>query len=171
MRAIRRFDESVAGVVARLPRRLNWFFKTITNFGAFTVTTGCAVVTAYIILNSSSVSDYYRHSGVLLLLLFGLGMAIKLATHRRRPDTLFVQNMRFKHFSFPSGHAFGSLLVYGFLAHLASSWTIYGVVGAIIFLIGLSRLYLGAHFPSDVVGGWAMAAVALAVVISYANHI
>lgn len=171
MQLIKSFDRKIAEAVAEIPRSLDWFFKTITNFGAFTVTTGCAAVTAYIILNSSSVSDNYRHSGVLMLVLYILGMGFKLLTHRQRPDTLFVQNMHFKRFSFPSGHAYGSLLVYGFLAHLASSLPIYLAAGTVVFLIGLSRLYLGAHFPSDVVGGWLMAGWALAIVIVYANHI
>src|SRR5579863_2671488 len=114
MQAVRHFDENIAAVVARMPKSLSFFFRTITNFGALTITAGCGAVVAYLLWSSSAGSDSYRDSGVLMLILFGAGMGLKLITLRQRPDTLFVKNMRFKHFSFPSGHAYGSLLVYGF---------------------------------------------------------
>ena len=171
MQAVRRFDESVALRVAKLPKSANFFFRTITTFGSITITAAIAAISAYLLWVSTSTSEYFRDSGILMLGLFMAGMSIKVLTRRKRPDTLYVESMRFKHFSFPSGHAYGSFLTYGFLAYLAASWPGYVIAGVLIFLIGLSRLYLGAHFPSDVVGGWALAAIALTVVITYANHI
>ena len=68
--------------------------------------------------------------------------------------------------SFPSGHAANSALVYLTIAALASdvepgrSVRIYimAVAMSLTILIGLSRLYLGVHWPSDVVAGWALGA-------------
>lgn len=65
-------------------------------------------------------------------------------------------------FSFPSGHSLGSLVFYGFLIYLISrssqnkalKWTAIVGLGILIVLIGTSRIYLGAHFPSDVVAGY-----------------
>lgn len=65
-------------------------------------------------------------------------------------------------FSFPSGHAMGSLIFYGFVMFLTIrgrqkewlKWTISISLGVLIMLIGLSRIYLGAHFPSDVAAGF-----------------
>jgi membrane-associated phospholipid phosphatase len=69
--------------------------------------------------------------------------------------------------SFPSGHAMGSFVTYGFLAYLLTRvpWanfprrTVVAALGVLILLIGFSRIYLGAHFLSDVIGGYAAAAV------------
>jgi len=77
--------------------------------------------------------------------------------------------------SFPSGHAMGSLIGYGMLAYLlVVLWThrrtmqVPIVVGAalLVVAIGLSRLYLGVHYFSDVVGGYAAGGLWLSACIS-----
>ena len=72
--------------------------------------------------------------------------------------------------SFPSGHALGSMVTYGvlllvFLPTVPSRWRRAVEVGVLLLvvLIGSSRVALGVHYPSDVVGGWALGAVWLAV--------
>lgn len=65
-------------------------------------------------------------------------------------------------YSFPSGHSMGSLIFYGFVIYLVirtrqKPWIeglTVAVLGGLVFLIGISRIYLGAHFPSDVLAGY-----------------
>lgn len=65
-------------------------------------------------------------------------------------------------FSFPSGHSMGSFILYGFVIFLTIrgqqkewvKWVISVTLAALVLLIGASRVYLGAHFPSDVLAGF-----------------
>lgn len=76
-------------------------------------------------------------------------------------------------FSFPSGHSMGSLILYGFTIYLVlrsdrskTLKTIYITIAAVlIFFIGFSRIYLGAHFPSDVLAGYLAGTVWMMVCI------
>jgi undecaprenyl-diphosphatase len=78
-------------------------------------------------------------------------------------------------FSFPSGHALGSLVGYGMLAYVIGSTWVSSARGrvrlaiataALILAIGISRLYLGVHYFSDVVAGYAVGILWLSVCIS-----
>lgn len=61
-------------------------------------------------------------------------------------------------YSFPSGHAMGSMAVVAALVVFAWRtpwrWPVVALGGAFVLAVGLSRLYLGVHYPSDVVAGW-----------------
>ncbi|MFZ2994974.1 phosphatase PAP2 family protein [Sphingobium sp.] len=57
-------------------------------------------------------------------------------------------------YSFPSGHAAGNMMLFGALAMLAGRRVTYLGAAAIIALIGISRVWLGVHWPSDVTAGW-----------------
>ncbi len=92
-----------------------------------------------------------------------LGTVLKMAVRRPRPE----YGSSFLHgdsFSFPSDHAMGSLVGYGMLAYLLLTiWVkrrlisvgVVTVLSVLVVAIGLSRLYLGVHYFSDIVGGLA----------------
>ncbi len=107
---------------------------------------------------------------------FGAHTLLKLIIHRKRPDTLFVQHMKIKSYSFPSGHAFGSVVFYGLIAYLLYNrlphpwnYIILLLFFLLILLIGISRVYLGAHFPSDVLVGWLLGGTSLLLIVKYVN--
>lgn len=105
-----------------------------------------------------------------------LNTITKLAIHRARPVELVYEGAT--QFSFPSGHATVNAVIYGFLAFLVTrrlrpAWRLPVFVAALFFaaLIAFSRLYLGAHWFSDIVGSLAFAVAWLIVLgIAYARH-
>ncbi|HEY9771586.1 MAG TPA: phosphatase PAP2 family protein [Coleofasciculaceae cyanobacterium] len=88
-----------------------------------------------------------------------LSYGLKSIFGKTRPD-LWQSAIKEVSFSYPSGHALGSIVLYGFLAYLFAtrfpqfSWLIYLLAVTFIGAIGLSRLYLGVHWPTDIVGGY-----------------
>lgn len=88
-----------------------------------------------------------------------LNTGLKLFFTKPRPH-LFPSLIAETSFSFPSGHALGSFVMYGFLAYLLSahfpkfSKLIYTLAVLTIALIGLSRMYIGVHWPTDIIGGY-----------------
>jgi len=112
------------------------------------------------------------HVLALMLLIISGAFIFKHVTHIARPWGIRVT---FDTFSFPSGHAMLSIAVYVglgmLLIHLANikrTKLIYFFIAVLVLLIGISRMYLGAHWFTDVLGGWlAGAAILLAVIVSY----
>ena len=65
--------------------------------------------------------------------------------------------------SFPSGHAAGAMTLYGAIALLSRVPAIQLICAGLIVVTGLSRVWLGVHWPSDVIGGWAEGAAWLLI--------
>ena len=115
-------------------------------------------------------------AGATIWMAIGVGYAInsllKLFFGRTRPDLslIFVAPSGY---SYPSGHAMASTVVYGcaafFLARLLPHFSalIRTAVIVIVFFIGLSRIYLDAHWPTDVLAGFAIGGLVLAAVIKW----
>jgi membrane-associated phospholipid phosphatase len=106
---------------------------------------------------------------------YGINTVLKLLLRRQRPHNLNVTTFGLRSYSFPSGHAFGTVIFYGLLAYLDYTilanpwrWLIAGLLGLLVFFIGLSRVYLKAHYPSDVVGGWLLGAISLLIIVRLA---
>jgi membrane-associated phospholipid phosphatase len=101
-----------------------------------------------------------------------LDVALKYAFHRPRPTPFFGPLPHT--YSFPSGHSLFSFCFYGVLAGLLAArirslplriliWT---SATLLVLAIGLSRIYLGVHYPSDVLGGYLTASLWVATLVA-----
>ena len=106
----------------------------------------------------------------------GLGHLFKMIVGRARPDH-FIAGADASGLSFPSGHAVFALLFGGVLIVLANDlirpfWVRLWVQTGLAFLvlaIGVSRVYIGVHWPSDIIGAYLFAAVSLLVILTLRN--
>jgi undecaprenyl-diphosphatase len=173
MPLINSFDNGITRYIKSIPESATPFFNSITVLGDPVVVVVIAVIGAFTAFKQhhSLIGKAFIATIVASAINGGL---LKSFIHRTRPDTIYVTNMRFDSFSFPSGHSFGSMVVYGLLAYLAAKylphpWNIFSIIVAsvLIFLIGVSRVYLGAHFPTDVIGGWILGLFVLWLIVKY----
>ncbi len=100
-----------------------------------------------------------------------LSYCLKLAFSKQRPQ-LWESAITEVTYSYPSGHALGSIVMYGFSSYLIArlypryAKVSYAIATALILAIGFSRLYLGVHWPTDIVGGYCIGLLWITVVIS-----
>ncbi len=93
--------------------------------------------------------------GTLLAISGVLNAELKALFGRPRPSDVMPQLRQVftRGLSFPSGHAQNSAAVWGYLGNRLGGWRL-SAACALVALIGLSRVVLGVHYPSDVVAGW-----------------
>lgn len=166
-----RFDEAVRdGVHVWASGPLTFAMRGITELGS----------TAFLLILGSvlfwRLARARRRRAAVLLVIAALGgegldQLLKLLFERPRPAVFFGLEQPAS-YSFPSGHSMASCCFYGALALIASQgaqtgvrrWAIRLAAAALILLVGVSRIYLGVHYPSDVLGGYAAAGAWLSLV-------
>jgi undecaprenyl-diphosphatase len=132
------------------------------------------IVALVIALAAFAFLRWRRAAGWLAISMAGalaLDLALKYSFHRPRPQPFFGAAPH--SFSFPSGHALCSFCFYAVLAGLIAARTrsmvlrvAVGVMAAaLVVAIGLSRIYLGMHYPSDVIAGYLAAAMWVATLL------
>ena len=161
---LQRFDIAVRMKVHEFfSPQMTKFMQTMTFLGSigflFTLFT---VISVYWIIRKK-----YRPAAWLAMAAVGsviLDVSLKLSFHRPRPVP-FV-GMTPQTYSFPSGHSLSSFCVYGVLAGLlcahvqsaALRKAIWSLCAVLVLAIGISRIYLGVHYPTDVIAGYVAAA-------------
>ena len=161
----RRFDRSVLlWIHATFPSWLDGSMRLITALGYYWVVVPLLLVAAYV---------FYRRDLVLSAALLvvstigGIALTTLLKTifQRTRP-ALFQSDYTASFYSFPSGHATVAVGFYGALALLLAlrlegwkRWTVAATGVTLVLLIGFSRLYLGVHYPTDVLAGYLSGAI------------
>lgn len=157
-----RFDQIVINLLASLQGpQMTAFMKGVTQLGSSYVLIFVALIAMYFLLRRRR--QYVEGLFILVALVggWGLDVLLKGLFQRVRPD--INRLVEVSGYSFPSGHAMVSIAFYGMLAYmffLNSKTIFYKIVIPIILiflilLIGVSRIYLGVHYPSDVIAGFA----------------
>lgn len=142
--------------------------KAVTTLGNTAVLFGVVgvIAVALIVRHRSRLAAYLVVTGLGAII---MGPALKLFVGRLRPVVEHKVALAPGN-SFPSGHALGSIVCYGAVAlvflpavHGRGRRILLAAIAVLVALIGFSRIALGVHFLSDVIGGWLLGAVWLAV--------
>jgi membrane-associated phospholipid phosphatase len=161
--ATRVLDDSItAWFVAHGTPALTMVARIITFFGSVAFLSSASLLTALVLARHRF---FYRLLALALSVGGGalLNLTLKHFFHRQRP-VLENPLVTLSSYGFPSGHTMGSTIFYGVLALIVTysirRWTRRVLVGwaaaFVIALIGTSRIYLGAHYFTDVVGAIAI---------------
>lgn len=167
--SLRSFDRKFTNLINSLPDWLRPLFVAVTLLGEPVVTLGLAAVVVGIGIGQSW--DTLTVAGATAIITIALASLLKLILRRKRPINDYTDSFIFDTFSFPSGHAAGSIVSYGLLAILGglASQPLFiltvALILIVVFLIGLSRVYLGAHYPTDVIGGWIIGSFGLVFIV------
>jgi len=161
---------------ARTPE-LVLFFSWVTLLGNTFVITIVAISMIVILWRHKR----FEYKAGLAVALFGSLLAsylIKIVVERARPD-IALHAIAEAGYSFPSMHATVAMATYGFLIYMTYKlmhpphhrppWIIF--LSALILLIGFSRLYLGVHYASDVIAGFAIGGLFLSLGIVVARKL
>ncbi len=155
-----RFDRSVLlWINAHAPEWLDGPMRIITALGDYWVVAPLLVVTLLIFYRKG-----WKISAVLLFVStvggFLLTTVLKAVFERSRPE-LFESGYTASFYSFPSGHATIAVGFYGTLTVILAyrlrgfaRWAVVALGVALVLLIGFSRLYLGVHYPTDILAGY-----------------
>ena len=150
------------------------YLQAVSVIGKSVILVGLAGVTATWLFAQKRRLEGATAIGMLLLLL--VTPILQLSVGRSRPSAGVVgADAHAEGWSFPSGHAYQSLVLFGFLVFLACVMIecrrlrrfVQLLMFDLILSIGVSRVYLGAHWPSDVLGAYLLGGAFLAYLIRW----
>lgn len=145
--------------------------KFITNFGG-AIFLVIATITLFIVIRNKKIGISILSN---LAIVTVLNQLIKRILQRPRPTEYRI--IEETGYSFPSGHSMVSMAFYGYFIYLIYKyvknkyvkWISIILLSLLICLIGISRIYLGVHYTSDVLGGFLISISYLIIYISVAN--
>lgn len=169
------FDSKIYGYLSNLiGHNVTIAMRTITYLGSWQILVSITLL-IYIFLAKYGKPVFFAHfTAINLISVSLLSEMFKFVFHRDRPDILRLTNVI--GYSFPSGHSMVGLCFYGLLAYFCfiyvkSRWKYAAitVLCLIVGLIGVSRIYLGVHYASDVLAGFSAGMAWLVVYIVVMN--
>ena len=145
--------------------------KFITNFGGAIFLIGVTILLIILIKNKKIGLSIFAN----LVIITGLNQLLKRILQRPRPTEFRI--VEETGYSFPSGHSMVSMAFYGYLIYLIYKyvknkyikWSLIVLLSCLIVGIGTSRIYLGVHYTSDVLGGFLISVSYLVIYISAVN--
>lgn len=158
-----------------ITEQANHFFVFFTTLGdTLVIIAGFVLAGAYLVLNKKIRELYYL--SIATAGGYGLSSLAKFIFHRSRPIEANIIKLPTS-YSFPSGHAVISICFYGFILYIFLRFfknkvlkILVSFLSLLIMLfIGISRVYLGVHYPSDVLAGWYIGFMILAFAITFSE--
>ena len=145
--------------------------KFITNFGGAIFIIALTALLVIAIKNKKMGLSIFTN----LVIITVLNQSLKRILQRPRPTEYRI--IQETGYSFPSGHSMISMAFYGYLIYLIYryvknkyiKWISISLLSILICLIGISRIYLGVHYTSDVLGGFLISISYLVIYISAVN--
>ena len=162
-------DKSIHDFIIKFSSEITTsIMKIFTFFGStiFIVILSIILFIIFIILKQKDKA--FKTAGAIIISTI-INNIIKIIIRRPRPEYITVVE---KTFSYPSGHTMASTTLYGILLYLLLKSNLnktykigFGIIlGNLPLLVGISRIYLGAHFFTDVFGGYLLSGIILTIV-------
>lgn len=147
--------------------------KFITNFGGAIFLSIATIALLLLIKNKKIRLSIFSNIVIITI----LNQLLKRILRRPRPTEFRI--VEETGYSFPSGHSMVSMAFYGYLIYLIYryiknkyiKWSLIVLLSILICLIGISRIYLGVHYTSDVLGGFLLSISYLVVYISLIKNL
>lgn len=166
---INAIDETIYNLIFKLLSTPTTFIMTfISHLGSATILILICII-LYILLKDKKMALIIMLN---LAIVYLLNVIIKMIIARPRPDILRL--VYETGYSFPSGHAMVATGFYGFLIYIANKKIknkalrrcITILLTLLIFLIGISRIYLGVHYATDIIGAFMIGIIYLVIFIN-----
>ncbi|MBC8281258.1 MAG: phosphatase PAP2 family protein [Chloroflexi bacterium] len=159
--------------------RSGWLDETAKGFANFGVVSvfipAAAFLMAFLLMARRYADVAMVFAGLMVI---GIGNGLKVLVDRPRPDHQIFDPIQ-SSFSFPSGHSLLAVILGGLLIYLVESWVKpvllrraiqIGLV-LVVVAMGASRVYMGVHWPSDVIGSYLFGLLALVGLITLRNAV
>jgi undecaprenyl-diphosphatase len=161
-----KYDLHFTSAVALLPTHLQPYSSKLGRMTLPVIWAGAIalICASLVLINEKQLALL----GIAVIVCIPVGTLHKLIDRRERPKTIYARNMKIKSYSFPSSHTYSATIAGGYIILLGLSVfpPIIGLITGslltiLIVCIGISRVHIGAHYPTDVTAGWVMGVAVL----------